>query len=99
MLQIVGDFVSFVRQQQTTIMNAINFAPTHKAAQAIGMTIDEAVENPKVASLRAGKKLRELGYVRRYHHLAWDKGMRWFSPSGEIFNETNTTMLGWALAK
>lgn len=50
-------------------MNAINFTPTHKAAQAIEMTIDEAVENPKVASRRAGKKLRELGYVRRYHHL------------------------------
>jgi hypothetical protein len=75
-----------------------NFPITIKAAQALGMTISEATNNERKASLLAGKKLRELGYVRKYSHLTWDKGMKWFSPDGNVYDTNNTTVLGYALS-
>jgi len=75
-----------------------NFPITIKAAHAIGMTISEAINNERKASLLAGKKLRELGYVRKYSHLTWDKGMKWVSPDGNVYDTNNTTVLGYAVA-
>jgi hypothetical protein len=75
-----------------------NFPPSPSVLNAIKMTAEQAEQDPRRASILAGRYLRMLGFERRYNHLTWDKGMRWFSPSGQIYNASNTDVLAYALA-
>jgi hypothetical protein len=79
-------------------MNA-NFSITPAAAKFLKMTVEQAMSDERRTSILAGNTLRMLGYQRKYNHAAWDRGMRWFSPSGEIHNATNVTVLIYAAAK
>lgn len=35
-------------------------------------------------SKAAGRKLREMGYVNKYHHGAWNRGRKWFAPNSSV---------------
>lgn len=77
-----------------------DFPASPKAAQVIGMTLDQTIQDPRRASVLAGRYLRMLGYERKYNHAAWDRGMRWFKPGSDIalHDATNVTILSQELA-
>jgi hypothetical protein len=74
---------------------------TQKVADAIGMTPEECDLHPKKAARLAAAKLRSNGYVRKYHHLAWERGMRWYYKDSSVPEPDycSTSLLGVALAE
>lgn len=78
----------------------MNFEVSPRAAASIGLTIEAAYGNPRLASRRAAAKLRELGWTCSKSHVAWNRGMRWISPDGrEQPNRPAILLLDWALAQ
>ena len=63
------------------------------------MTPDQTINDPRRASILAGRYLRMIGYERKYNHAAWDRGMRWFAPGSSVpmQDATNIVILNYAL--
>lgn len=85
--------------EPTKKMTATNFTIAPGTAAAICMSVEDAIADPRRASILAGRYLRAIGYERKYNHSAWDRGMRWFAPDGMVYNASNTDVLTYALAK
>jgi hypothetical protein len=81
-------------------MKRTSFPPTPAVLKAIRMTEKEATESPRRASILAGRYLRMLAFERRYNHGdIRGRGMKWFSPSGKMFEGSNVDVLAYALAE
>lgn len=72
---------------------------TKNVADAIGMTQEECDGHPKKAARLAAAKLRANGYERKYCHLAWERGMRWYYKGSNVAepNYCSTSLLGVAI--
>ncbi len=38
----------------------------------------------RTISRKSGVALRKMGYIRKYSHLAWERGFRWYAPGSSI---------------
>jgi hypothetical protein len=72
---------------------------TANVAAAIGMTAEECESNPKRAARKAAACLRANGYSKRYCHIAWQRGMRWYYQESDVPEPDycSTSLLGVAL--
>jgi hypothetical protein len=72
---------------------------TQNVANAIGMSPEDCEAHPKKAARLAAAKLRANGYVRKYCHSAWSRGMRWYYKDSQVPEPDycSTSLLGVAL--
>lgn len=71
---------------------------TQQVASVIGLEVEEAEHNSRLASRRAAAVLKRNGYSRRYCHQAWNRGSRWYAPGSDVPQDyCSTSMLGIAL--
>jgi len=65
------------------------------------MTDGECHRSPQKAARLAAKILRQHGYVSRYSHRSWDRGVRWYRSEADNspgIAEQATSVLGRAIA-
>ena len=72
---------------------------TQSVANAIGMSVEDCELYPRKAARLAAAKLRRNGYDRKYCHLSWERGMRWYYKGSAVPEPDycSTSLLGIAL--